>query len=161
MEVGIRRAQQSDITEILSLFVDTIRHTCKDDYQEEQIQVWTSSAQNREKWLTRINTQYFILAEINGSLVGFASLENGNYLDVLYVHKDHLRQGIAHQLYENIKKKSLESGSTQLTAHVSKTARPFFEAKGFAVHQENITTINGVEIMNYQMIEKQNDQHEH
>lgn len=156
MEVGIRRAQQSDITEILSLFVDTIQHTCKDDYQEEQIQVWTSSAQNIEKWLTRINNQYFILAEINGSLVGFASMENEKYLDVLYVHKDHLRQGIARQLYENIKKKSLESGSTQLTAHVSKTARPFFEARGFAVLQENITTINGVEIMNYLMVQQNN-----
>lgn len=154
MEIGIRRAQQSDITEILSLFVDSIRHTCKDDYQKEQIQAWTSSSQNIEKWLNRINYEYFILAEINGSLVGFASLENGNYLDVLYVHKDYLRQGIANQLYKNIKKKSLEIGGKQLTAHVSKTALPFFEAKGFAVVQENNTTINGVEIMNYLMVQQ-------
>lgn len=148
----IRQANIDDLEEILKLFVDTINYTCKNEYSKEQIEVWTSSVQNKEKWKNKIRTQYFIVAELNKNVVGFGSLENGNYIDLIYVHKDHLRKGIANRILDSLKIKAEEYGNKNLTSDVSKTARPFFERNGFRVVKENKFDLKGVLISNYQMI---------
>ncbi|MCB9230877.1 MAG: GNAT family N-acetyltransferase [Bacteroidia bacterium] len=151
MNIKIRPANLSDLDEIQTLFVETIRFTCKADYSPRQIQVWTSSVENRERWIEKLNRQYFLVAEKDQRIVGFASLENGNYLDLLYVHKDFQRQGIANLLFQKIQSKARQPGFEKITSDVSKTARPFFEAKGFRVVQENKFSLKGVEITNYHM----------
>lgn len=88
----IRKATAEDLEQILCLFENTINSTCKDDYSEEQRLVWTSSVQNTKKWQRRINSQYFIIAELGNTIIGFCSLENNSYLDVLYVHQAFLRK---------------------------------------------------------------------
>lgn len=150
----IRQANIDDLEELQQLFVDTINSTCKDDYSKEQIEVWTSSIENREKWKNKILTQYFIVSELDCEIVGFGSLENGNYIDLIYVHKGHLRKGIANQIFNSLKKEAHKSGNKILTSDVSKTARPFFERNGFTVVEENEFELKGVQISNYRMINK-------
>lgn len=148
----IRQANIDDLEEVLKLFVDTINNTWKNDYTKEQIEVCVSSARNEEKWESRIRTQYFLVAQLNKEIVGFGSLENENYIDLIYVHKDHLRKGIANRILDSLKNKAQENGNKNLTSDVSKTARPFFEKNGFRVIKENEFDLNGVLISNYQMI---------
>jgi putative acetyltransferase len=69
------------------------------------------------------------------------------------VHKDFVRKGVASKLYNELKLESLRQGFYKLQSDVSITARPFFEAKGFEVIKENIKVVNGVELVNYRMIE--------
>lgn len=153
MKIELRQANLEDLEEMQTLFVETINSTCKKDYSKEQINVWTSSVENKEKWISIIRNQYFLIAEINNKIVGYGSLENGNYLDFMYVHKDYLRQGIANLLFENLKKESTKLGFDKLTSDVSKTALPFFETKGFRIIKENKNIMKGVEIINYNMSE--------
>lgn len=155
----IRQANADDLEEILNLFVDTINNTCKNDYTKEQIEVWTSSVQNEKKWESKIRTQYFIVAELNKEIVGFGSLENENYIDLIYVHKDHLRKGIANQILDSLKNKAQEYGNKNLTSDVSETARPFFERNGFSVVKENEFDLRGVVISNYRMINNASTKH--
>lgn len=154
----IRQANIDDLEEILMLFVDTINSTCKNEYTKEQIEVWTASAQNKEKWKNKIITQYFIVADIHKEIVGFGSLENDNYIDLIYVHKDHLRKGVANRILNTLKNKAQEYGNKYLTSDVSKTARPFFERNGFKVVKENEFDLNGVLISNYEMTNKASTQ---
>ena len=147
----IRQANIDDLEDILNLFVETIKHTCRNDYTEEQIEVWTSSAHNIERWENKILAQYFIIAEINKEIAGFGSLENENYIDLMYVHKDHLRKGIANRILDALMNRAQEYGKNILSSDVSKTARPFFERNGFTVIKENEFDMNGVLISNYLM----------
>lgn len=147
----IRQANIDDLEEVLKLFVDTIKSTWKNDYTKEQIEACVSSVQNEEKWESRIRTQYFIVAQLNKEIVGFGSLENENYIDLIYVHKDHFRKGIANQILDTLKNKAQEYGNKKLTSDVSKTARPFFEKNGFKVIKENEFELNGILISNYNM----------
>ncbi|MGL4632425.1 MAG: GNAT family N-acetyltransferase [Leadbetterella sp.] len=102
----IRHAEINDLPEIQKLFVDTISSICKYDYSQEQIKAWTSSMDNTQRWITKLVSQYFIVAVDESQILGYASLENNNYLDMFYVHKDFQRQGIAKGLFIEVKKRS-------------------------------------------------------
>ncbi len=147
----LRRANIGDLEVIQNLFVETIKSTCTSDYSQEQIDVWTSSIENSKKWIHKIKTQYFIVAQIEDEIVGFGALKNQNYVDLLYVHKDHLRKGIAKQILNKLKNKAHERGHQSVSSDVSITARPFFEKNGFNVVKENEFELKGVLISNFLM----------
>lgn len=149
--ITLRQAKLEDLEEIQKLFVDTISAVCKDDYSPKQIDVWTSSVHNKPRWIAKMNSHYFLIAGIDNKIVGCASLEGNNYLDLLYVHKDHQRQGIADELYTEIEKEAIERSAKILISDVSITAKAFFEKKGFIAVEKQINIINGVEIINYKM----------
>ncbi len=153
MQIKLRQARLNDLSILQELFVETIVSTCNKDYNDEQIKAWTSRLKNKDGWISRLSKQCFIVAQVDNKIVGFASLENGNYLDLLYVHKDFLRQGIASVLYEALKQESLRLGFDALTSDVSITALSFFKSKGFKVIKENKNLINGIELINYHMIQ--------
>jgi len=135
------------------LFVGTISTICSPDYSADQQRAWSSSIQNMDRWERLITRQYSILAILDDTIVGIAALDDADYLDYLYVHKDYQRQGIATQLYDAIKLESLRKGFYKLSSDVSITALPFFESKGFRVIKENKVTIQEVELVNYRMRE--------
>lgn len=150
-KISIRLAQLSDLAEMQKLFVDTIIAICKDDYTHEQIKVWTSSAEDSKRWADKLSSQYFLVAELDEKIVGYCSLENNDYLDILYVHKDHQRVGIADRLYSEIEKEAAKRGAAVIYSDVSKTAKPFFEKKGFKTIAQQKNIIKSVEIINYKM----------
>ena len=150
-EISIRHAKLDDLIEMQEMFVDTISTICKDDYSIDQINAWTSSIKNTKHWTDKLSTQHFLIAELDNKIVGYASLENNDYLDFLYVHKDLQRQGIADRLYCEIEKEAIKKNASVLLSDVSKTARPFFEKKGFKIIKTQTNTIQEVEIINYKM----------
>ncbi|MEL6721148.1 MAG: GNAT family N-acetyltransferase [Bacteroidota bacterium] len=146
-----RIATKEDLPEIHQLFQATIQYCCNQDYDEAQIAVWISSVENKSRWIKAIESQFFIVAKEGHHIVGFASLADVNYIDFIYVHEDHQRKGIASFLFDILQEEAKKQGQTTLWSHVSKTARPFFERKGFEVLQENYKDMRGVIIMNYWM----------
>lgn len=147
----IREGQITDLTELQKLFVDTITTICTADYGTEQIKAWTSSVKNKQRWQEIMTKQFVMVAQEESKIVGFATLNNGNYLDFLYVHKDHQRQGIAQRLFDTIEAKARQLKQCSLDSDVSKTAKPFFERNGFKILQEQTNIRQGVEIINYKM----------
>lgn len=153
MKITTRRTAPEDLEELQALFVDTIRATCSNDYNKDQINAWTASVENIDRWNRLISHQYSIVAEIDSKIVGLAALDDPEYLDFLYVHKDYQRRGIANVLFDELKLESLHQGHYKLISDVSITAKQFFESKGFEVVKENKKEIRGVEITNYRMKE--------
>jgi putative acetyltransferase len=147
----LRHAVPEDLKQLQSLFVETINEVCRNDYTDEQRSVWTSAAKNEARWLEKIKQQYFLIAEHNNNVVGYGSLENGDYLDFMYVHKDFQRQGIADKIFRSLEQEAKQRGSKILKSDVSKTARHFFERQGFRVIEAQTKTIDSVEIMNFKM----------
>lgn len=148
----IRTAGIEDLPALHQLYTETIRHTCKNDYNADQIDVWVSSIENTSRWINAITTQYFLVAEIDHQLAGFASLKDGNYLDFMYVNKDFLRRGVANKLFQELLREATRLKTNGLSSDVSKTARPFFEKKGFKVVKKNTNLIKGIEIVNFRMV---------
>ncbi len=151
MKLKIRIGVFSELPEIQNLFSETITFVCQNDYDQKQIEAWKSSVENSERWQNLIQNQYFIVAELDNKIVGFASLENGNYIDVLFVHKNFQRMGIAQKLFVELENEAKRLNNFVLTSDVSKTAKAFFESNGFKVIAEQLQVRKNVEIINYKM----------
>ena len=147
----IRKGNIDDLAELQQLFVDTVSNVCKVDYNSDQISVWTSSIENEKRWRDILTNQFVLVAQDREKIVGFCTLDNGNYIDLLYIHQNYQRQGIAHKLYSDIEKEARRQRQTELTSDVSKTARPFFEKVGFKMLKEQSISLKGVELTNYKM----------
>jgi putative acetyltransferase len=153
-QITIRKGRLDDLPELQNLFVNTISNVCQTDYDSKQINAWTSSIENKRRWQDILTNQFVLVSQDKETITGFCTLDNGNYVDLLYVHKDYQRQGIAHKLYFNIEQEAKRQEQTELTSDVSKTARVFFEKVGFQVINEQTVIVKGVELTNYKMTKK-------
>lgn len=147
----IRRATAADAAALAELYRGTITEVNRRDYSAEQVAVWAGRAQRSDSLLKRINEQYFLVAEDEGTITGFGSITKTGYLDLLFVHKEHQRQGIANALFSMLESYALRHDAPQLSADVSITARPFFEKMGFEVYKEQQVDIDGVLLTNFKM----------
>lgn len=150
--ISIRKGSLNDLPAMQQLFADTIQVICKNDYNDLQRNAWSAGADNEERWMNVIKGQYVLIAEAENQIVGFSTLDQGTYIDLLFVHKDHQHQGIASLLYAKMEEEALRHGQKQLTADVSKTARPFFEKSGFRILKEQTVNVKGIDLINYKMI---------
>jgi putative acetyltransferase len=152
-EIEIRQATSKDLPQITSIFRDTITNVNSKDYSEQQIEVWASGADDKNKWEERIKKLYFIVAEIKNTIVGFAYLKNGNYFDGLFVHKDYQRRGIASKLIRIIESQVMMNGFEIIKSDVSITALPFFDNKYYDVKKKQKKSFKGLVFVNY-IVEK-------
>lgn len=117
--ISLRAANLSDLPEIQKLFVETIMVICKSNYSPEQLAVWCYAAKNTERWVNKINRHYFLVAEMDYRIIGFASLNDNDYVDLLFVHKDYQRKGVADKLYSDIEKEAIRRKITLLAILIS------------------------------------------
>jgi len=149
-----RKATISDLQEMQEMYIETIQWTCKSDYSPLEIDAWVSGLNNVERWKKVIHAQFVLLALIKNKIVGYGTLKNGNYIDFFCVHKDFQRQRIADNVFAELEIEAKKENSTTITADVSKTAKPFFEKKGFIIKAEQKNIRLGVELINYKMEKK-------
>lgn len=147
--IEIREALLEDLPEITLLFRDTIQAVNSKDYSEKQIIAWSSGAEDIEKWQKRINKDYFLIAEINGLIVGFAWLKNGNYLEGMYVHKDFQRKTIGSKLLRVIESRVSLNDFDSIKSESSKTALEFFDSHFYEVEKKQKKSFKGMEFENY------------
>jgi putative acetyltransferase len=149
--ISVRLATLIDYKELQQLFVDTVNTVCRKDYNEQQIKVWTQSVENEQRWLNVLTRQYVIVALHKNRIAGFCSLDNGDYIDLLFIHKDFQRKGIASKLYSFIEQEAHKNNTRAIEADVSITAESFFKKMGFEIMQEKKVSLKGVEMINYRM----------
>jgi len=142
-------ATRNDLHAITDLFSTTIVHVNKNHYSPQEIKAWAKGADNIDNWYNRIDNHFFLLAKIDDTLVGMASLDIHGYLDVIYVHKDHQGKKIASTLLKKMETKAREDGHEQITSDVSITAKPFFLHFGYTVIQPQLVLCRGVVLRNY------------
>lgn len=147
----IRRYSPGDISEITQLFYNTVHTVNLSDYSPTEVDAWAPKNIDKAEWHRRLSENFTIVAEQDGIVVGFASLAYNGYFDMLYVHKDYQRQGIAAALTDIIENEAVLNGISELTADVSITAKPFFEKKGFEVIRKQSVERKGQILTNYKM----------
>lgn len=149
--MNLRRATLADLDQVRELFFDTVTTVNTAHYNPKQVKAWSSGYDNIERWTNRILEHHFFVADINGVIAGFASITADGYLDVLFVHKDFQRRGVALSLLNQIKKVAHTPGINRITSDVSITARPFFEKQGFSIVAAQQVALNGVVFDNFKM----------
>jgi putative acetyltransferase len=149
MDIEIRQATLEDLPEIVTLFRETITAVNSKHYNDNQIEIWASGANDTDKWEDRIKNFYFIVGEYKNQIVGYAYLKNGNYLDGLFVHKDYQRVGIASKLLRIMESHAMFEGYEDIRSDVSITAIPFFESHYYEVIKKQKKVVKGMNFENY------------
>lgn len=131
------------------LFYDTVHTINALDYTQEQLQLWATGTLDFKQWHLRFSSCDTLVATYDGILVGFGSMEDTGYLDMLYVHKDYQKRGIAREIVTALEE---HMPLPQYTVHASLTARGFFEKMGYVVQSENQVIRQGVALVNLKMM---------
>jgi len=92
-----------------------------------------------------------LIATVQNSPVGFASLKGPDHIDMLYVHPSAAGQGVASMLVDALEKLAGARGAKALTVDASDTAEAFFKKRGYVGKQRNTVTVNGEWLANTTM----------
>lgn len=96
-----------------------------------------------------------LVAEARERIAGFAKLDDGEDIDLLYVDPAYERCGVATRLINELTGIARGQGFRRLQAEVSVTARLFFEAQGFEVVESQSVERQGVVLQNYRMVREE------
>ena len=149
--VSIRAYRQADTIDLAGLFRASVHSVPQHDYSSSQARAWASTLIDEVRFGERCASKSTWIAEIEGRIVGFSDLESDGHIDLLYVHPDFQRRGVARALLEHIESTARESSLPRLYTEASITARPVFEARGFHVIAPQTVTVGGESMINYRM----------
>jgi len=150
--IHLRRGAIEDLADLQNIFVTSVMQTCAADYTPEQINVWVSSIEDTARWHQILTQQLVWVATWSEHLVGFATLNQGYHIDLLYVHPNFQRKGVAGVLLSAIESFAIQSGQKVIHSEVSITARSFFEKNKFEIQCEQIVYRQDIGLKNYKMI---------
>jgi putative acetyltransferase len=139
---------------LAEIFRASVEELAAEDYGERERQAWTAAAEDEEAFAKRLSDQLTLIAAMNGSPVGFASLKGNETIDLLYVHPAVAGQGAGTMLVDALEKLGAARGAKRLTADVSDTALDFFAKRGFVPQQRNTLRIGGEWLANTTMEKK-------
>ncbi|MDA9520701.1 GCN5 family acetyltransferase [Bradyrhizobium sp. CCBAU 11434] len=138
---GLRPFLPADVPVLAGIFTASIEELTGDDYSEAQQQAWMETAED-EEFGKGLASDLTLVATLDGSPVGFASLRGADHIRMLYVHPAVAGQGIATLLVDALEKLAGGRGATNLTVDASDTAQNFFAKRGYAAQQRNSVTVN-------------------
>ena len=148
---GLRPFLPADTEILAAIFVAAIQELTGDDYSEAQQEAWAEAAEDEAAFGKKLAGQLTLIATLQNSPVGFASLKGPDHIDMLYVHPSVARQGVASMLTDALEKLAGARGARSLTVEASDTAEPFFQKRGYVGKQRNTVTVNGEWLANTTM----------
>ena len=144
----LRNYDPSDCQALTELFFNTVHLINAKDYSEEQLNAWATGDVDLEQWNRSFLSHYTVVAETDGTVVGFGDIDPKGYLDRLYVHHDFQHQGIATAICDKLE---LASRAEKIVTHASITAKGFFEKRGYKVVAKQQVQRQGILLTNYVM----------
>ena len=148
---ALRPYLAADTPLLAAIFVASIEELTGEDYSEAQQQAWASAADDEEKFGKRLASELTLIATLQNSPVGFASLRGADHIDMLYVHPGAAGQGVASMLCEALEKLAGGRGAKSLAVDASDTAEGFFAKRGYVGKQRNTVTVKGEWLANTTM----------
>ena len=144
----LRDYTPSDCKTLAELFFHTVHIINAKDYSEEQLNAWATGHIDLEQWNCSFLSHYTVVAEIDGTVVGFGDIDNTGYLDRLFVHADFQHQGIATAICDKLEQ---ACHAEKIVTHASITAKGFFEKRGYKIVAKQQVERQGILLTNYVM----------
>jgi putative acetyltransferase len=148
---ALRPFLAEDIPVLAAIFAASIEELTGDDYSEAQQQAWASVADDEEQFGKRLAGQLTLVATLQNSPVGFASLKGADHIDMLFIHPGAVGRGVGSMLSEALEKLAAGRGAKSLTVDTGDNAQEFFSKRGYAAKQRNTVTVNGEWLANTTM----------
>ncbi len=138
---ALRPFLPADTPLLAAIFVASIGELTGDDYSENQQAAWASAAADEAAFGQRLAQQLTLVATLQGSPVGFASLKGADHIDLLYVHPGAALRGVAAMLCDALEKLAGARGAKSLTVDASDNAQEFFLKRGYVATRRSTITM--------------------
>ncbi|HEU0084034.1 MAG TPA: GNAT family N-acetyltransferase [Bradyrhizobium sp.] len=148
---ALRPLLAEDAAVLAAILVAAVEELTGEDYNEAQQEAWAGAADDEEGFGKRLSSQLTLVATLQNSPVGFASLKGADHIDMLYVHPGAAGQGVGSMLCDALEKLAAGRGAKKLTVDASDNAEPFFAKRGYVANQRNTVTMNGEWLANTTM----------
>src|ERR1700732_1958896 len=148
---ALRPFLAEDTPVLAAILTASIEELTGDDYNESQQEAWAAVADDEEQFGKRLAGELTLIATLQNSPVGFASLKGKDHIDMLYVHPGATGQGVASMLCDALEKLAGGRGAKSLTVDASDNAAEFFAKRGYVAKQRNTVTVNGEWLANTTM----------
>ncbi|HEY1310056.1 MAG TPA: GNAT family N-acetyltransferase [Pseudolabrys sp.] len=140
-KLALRPFLPADTAMLREIFRDSIADLTDEDYTPAQQDAWASVADDEAAFGKKLGSQLTLVATLEASPAGFASLASGNKIDMLYVHPAAAGQGVGAMLADALEKLAGGRGADKLVVDASDSARGFFEKRGYVAQQRNTVSI--------------------
>jgi putative acetyltransferase len=151
---ALRPYLAADTPMLAAILAASVLELTGDDYSEAQQEAWAAVAEDEDAFGKRLAGQLTLIATLQNSPVGFASLKGADHIDMLYVHPSVAGQGVASMLCDALEKLAGGRGAKALTVDASDNATEFFLKRGYVANQRNTVTVNGEWLANTTMQKK-------
>ncbi|MDR9803619.1 GNAT family N-acetyltransferase [Rhizobium hidalgonense] len=140
----------ADADATIDIFLRAIREVSSKDYSPAKVEAW-AKVEDRGLWAERRISRPVWMAEIDGEPVGFSDLTADGCLDMMFVHPEFQGLGVASSLLSRVEEEARTLGFRRIYTEASRTARPFFERKGFRVISRQTVEKRGQSLENFLM----------
>jgi putative acetyltransferase len=148
---ALRPYLAADTPVLAAIFAAAVEELTGDDYNAAQQEAWAGIAEDGEKFSKRLAGALTLIATLQGSPVGFATLKGADHIDMLYVHPGAAGHGVGSMLCEALEKLAGGRGAKSLTVNASDNALEFYAKRGYVAQQRNSVTVNGEWLANTTM----------
>ena len=148
---ALRPYLASDAPMLAAIFIAAVQELTGDDYSEAQQEAWAAAAENEAEFGKKLAGELTLIATLQNSPVGFASLKGADHIDMLYVHPSVAGQGVGAMLIDALEKLAGARGAKSLSVDASDTALDFFKKRGYVARQRNSVPRHGEWLANTTM----------
>ncbi len=132
----MREYEANDAAGTREVFHAAVRRTALGHYTRAQVKAWAPDEIDLDRWSPRRAAAWTVVAVAEDELVGFADLTDAGEMDMLFVHPDHGRRGIASALVARVVREAGRRGLHQIDVRASRVLQPLLERLGFAIDED-------------------------
>jgi putative acetyltransferase len=157
-KLAMRPFLPADTPILAEIFRASVEGLTSDDYTESQREAWAAAAGDEAEFAEKLAKHLTLLGTMDGSPVGFASLDGPEHIDMLYVHPAAAGLGVGSMLIDALEKLAAARCAAKLTVEASDNAQEFFKRRGYAPQQRNTVTLGDQWLANTTMSKQLNAQ---
>ncbi len=134
--IRLRPYEAVDAAATWEVFHAAVRHTAVAHYSAAQVAAWAPDEVDADRWACRRARAWTLLAVNGKQVAGFADLTDAGELDMLFVHPQHAREGIATRLVAAVVTEARHRGLSRVEVRASRVLQPLLERLGFVLDED-------------------------
>ena len=147
--MNIRLAHESDLSELATLYHQTIVQHGPQKYTLAQTHAWASFALDTEAFRRFILESTTYVAADETGIIGFAGIKANGQVSSAYVRGDRLHQGIGSELMRTLIMHATQHRIARLHGEASEFSLGLFKKFGFHLYDIEVVDRKGVKFTRY------------
>jgi putative acetyltransferase len=139
---------------LAEIFRASVEELTEDDYTPPQQEAWASAADDMDEFAARLAKHLTLIATMEGSPVGFISLDAPTEIGLFYVHPAVARQGVGKMLYDAVEKLSEGARHAASFGRRQRHRARVLRAQGIYAEQRNTVSAGNEWLSNTTMKKK-------